>query len=60
MDVLWKKNKRCNSHVHEKALRIVYRNNGLCFDEMSKIDKSCNKHHKSLQTLPIELSKVKV
>ena len=26
------------SHVHEKALRIVYRNNSLCFDEMLKID----------------------
>ena len=24
------------SHVHEKALRIVYRNNSLCFDEMLK------------------------
>ena len=28
------------NHVHERALRIVYRNNSLCFDQLLQIDKS--------------------
>ena len=46
-------------HVHKRALRIVYRNNCLCFDELLKIDKSYNIYHKNIQTLAIELYKVK-
>ena len=53
-----KTNARIN-HVHERALRIVYRNNNLRFDQLLQIDKSCNIQHKSIQTLAIELSKVK-
>ena len=34
-----KTNARIN-HVHERALRIVYRNNSFCFDRLLKIDKS--------------------
>ena len=33
-----KTNARIN-HVHERPLRIVYRNNSLCFEELLKIDK---------------------
>ena len=47
---------------HERALRIVYRNNNnnsLCFDQLLQIDKSYNIHHKNIQTLAIELYKVK-
>ena len=51
-----KTNARIN-YVHERALRIVYRNNGLCFDELLKIDKSYNIQHKNIQTLAIELYK---
>ena len=40
-----KTNARIN-HVHERALRIVYRNNSLCFDQLLQIDKSYNIHHK--------------
>ena len=47
------------THVHERALRIVYRNNSFCFDQLLKIDKPCNIHHKNIQTLTIELYKVK-
>ena len=47
------------NHVHETALRIVYRNNSLCFDQLLQIDKSYNIHHKNIQTLAIELYKVK-
>ena len=25
------------NHVHERALRVVYRNNSLCFNELLKI-----------------------
>ena len=51
-----KSNTRIN-HVHERALRIVYRNNRLCFNELLQIDKSYNIHHKNIQTLAIELYK---
>ena len=47
------------SHVHERALRIVYKNNCLCFDQQFKMDKSYNIHHKNIQTLAIELYEVK-
>ena len=47
------------NHVHERALRIVYRNNSLCFDQLLQIDKSNNIHHKNIKTLTIELYKVK-
>ena len=47
------------NHVHERALRIVYRNNSLCFDQLLQIDKSNNIDHKNIKTLTIELYKVK-
>ena len=53
-----KTNTRIN-HGHERALRVVYRNNSLCFDQLLQIDKSYNIHHKNIQTLAIELYKVK-
>ena len=53
-----KNNTRIN-HVHERALRIFYRNNSLCFDQLLQIDKSYNIHHKNIHTLPAELYKVK-
>ena len=42
-----------------RALRIVYRNNSLYFDQLLQIDKSYNIHHKNIQKLAIELYKVK-
>ena len=45
------------THVHERVLRMVYRNNSLCFDQLLQIDKSYNIHHKNIQTLVIELCK---
>ena len=51
-------NARIN-HVHERALRIVYRNNNLRFDQLLQIGKSYNIHHTNIQTLAIELYKVK-
>ena len=37
------------------ALRIVYRNNNVRFDQLFQINKSYNIHHKNIQTLAIEL-----
>ena len=45
-------------HVHERALRVVYRNNSLPFDQLFRIDKSYDIQHKNIQTLAIELYKV--
>ena len=42
-----------------RALRIFNRNNSLCFDQLLQIDKSYNIHHKNIQTLAIELYKLK-
>ena len=42
-----------------RALRIFNRNNSLCFDQLLQIDKSYNIHHKNIQTLAIELYKIK-
>ena len=53
-----KTNARIN-YIHETALRIVYRNNSLCFNELLKIGKSYNIHHTNIQTLAKELYKVK-
>ena len=54
-----RKNKTRINHVHERGLRIFYRNNSLCFDQLLQIDKSYNIHHKNIQTLATELYKVK-
>ena len=45
--------------VHERVLKIVYRNTSLYFDQLLQINKSYNIHHENIQTLAIELYKVK-
>ena len=52
-----KSNTRIN-HVHERALRVFYRSNSLCFNKLLQIDKSFN-IYKNIQTSAIELYKVK-
>ena len=47
------------NHVHERALRVVYRNNSLCFNELLKIDKSYNIPHTNIKAIAIEIYKVK-
>ena len=54
--------RRANSkinHIHERALRIVYKNNVLSFEELSELDKSFKIHHRNIQSLAIELFKIK-
>ena len=41
-------NSRINS-LHEKALRLIYQNRNLSFDELLKLDKSVSIHYRNLQ-----------
>ena len=53
---------RANSkinHINERALRIVHKNNVLSFEELSELDKSFKIHHRNIQSLAIELFKIK-
>ena len=52
-----KLNNRINK-IHEKSLRIVYKDTVSTFDELLKIDNSFKIHERNIQTLAIELYKV--
>ena len=45
--------------LHERALRLVYKNDDLTFQELLRIDGSVTIHQKNLQRLAIEMFKVK-
>ena len=45
--------------LHERALRLVYKNTHLSFKELLHKDKSFSIHHRNLQKLATELYKVK-
>ena len=47
------------NHLHELSLRIVYKDNSS-FKELRKKDNSFTVHHTNIQSLAIELFKVKV
>ena len=51
-------NSRIN-HIHGTALRVVYKNNVFSFEELLKFDKSFKIHHRNIQSLSIELFKIK-
>ena len=46
-------------HILERALRILYKNNVLSFEELLELDKSFKIHHRNIQSLATELSKDK-
>ena len=52
-----KLNNRIN-RIHERALRIVYRDNESSFDDLLSKDESFTIHERNIQTLAIELYKV--
>ena len=54
--------RRANSkinNIHERALRIVYKNNVLSFEELLELHKSFKIPHSNVQSLAIELFKIK-
>ena len=53
-----KLNNRINL-LHERALRIVYKDNQLTFRDLLILDKSFCVHHKNLQKLATEMFKIK-
>ena len=50
-------NKR--NRLHERALRLVYKNYNANFDKLLEIDNSFSIHHRNLQKLAIEMYKIK-
>ena len=51
-------NSRINK-LHERALRIVYKNSNLTFEELLQKDKSFTIHHRNLQKLATEMYEIK-
>ena len=47
------------NHIHEPALRIVYKDNSISFTELLKKDNLVCIHYRNIQSLAIELCKVK-
>ena len=48
------------NHLHERSLRIVYEDNNSSFKELLKKGNSFTVHHTNIQSLAIELFKLKV
>ena len=48
------------NHIHERALRIVYKDFSTPFDGLLAKDKSVTIHNRNLQQLAIEILKVKI
>ena len=47
------------NRLHERALRVVYKNDMLTFEELLLLDKSFSIHHRNLQKLATEMFKIK-
>ena len=45
--------------LHERALRVVYKDKSLTFEQMLERDRSFTIHQRNLQKLAIEMYKVK-
>ena len=47
------------NHLHERLLRIVYKDNISSFEDVLRKDRSFTIHQRNIQSLAIELFKVK-
>ena len=51
-------NNRINK-IHERALRLLYKDNKLTFNDLSELNNSVTIHQRNLQILATEIFKVK-
>lgn len=47
------------NHMHGHSLRLIYEDNNSCFEDLLEKDNPFAAHHKNIQSLTIELFKVK-
>ena len=47
------------NHIHEKSLHVAHKDYNSSFNDLLKKDKSVCNHRRNIQTLAIELFKVK-
>ena len=63
INIVWMYNNRTlNNHInclHERALRITYKDTKLSLEELLLLDKSFTIHHRNVQRLATEMYKVK-
>ena len=48
------------NRIHERALRVVYKDHNSSFDELFEIDNSCKIHDRNLQKLVTDIFEVKM
>ena len=61
--LIWMLHGRCNNtkikHLHERCLRLIYRDKNSSYEELLEKDGSVSIHHRNIQNLAIEMYKVK-